>query len=419
MTYGRRFIALVVPVLVAGCSSDVTGTREPSDLSLQRSATAPEVSADLVARGFAAAMRDPAIRLAVRDAMRASPLTEHKLLLDDFLATPTGVALTAAAADRLRITTDAFADALSQLPAMDFYVPSQIGRRTWKGGSSVRVGYLLDKRGERARAFDHSGAATRLVQGMATPGSATFVLQAAERTARRIGAQASVPGNAIEDPNDGTIGGSIVEYLPNGTTRETQLADIYTLSPGATTATGAPRMLGSKPAATRMFVPGPARMNPLPCYPDCGGGGGGGAPPDTTFLWEVEVISVCDNAQCGETNEFEWHTYHSANSGSTWTNRLDLRIVGIPSTWAGYFGFIAIFKAPMASNEMLQSDVVETDGITPSDHFTPSPRWHSWGPTHMIVEGDERCTPATPRYNGESPDCAAFPWREVQQSMFW
>ena len=372
MTYGRHFAALVVPVLIAGCSSDVTGTRAPSDLSLHRGATAPEVSADLVARGFAAAMRDPAIRLAVRDAMRASPLTEHKLLLHEFVKTPTGVALVAAGADKLRISPDEFADALSQLPAMDFYVPSQTGRRTWKGGSSVRVGYLLDKRGERARAFDHSGAPTRLVQGMATPGSATFVLQAAERTARRIGPQASVPGDAIEDANDGTIGGSIVEYLPDGTTRETQLADIYALAPGAgaTTGTGAPRMLGSNAAATRMFVPGPARMNPLPCHPDCGSGGGGGAPPDTSWVWEVEVISVCDNGQCGETNEFEWHTYWSGNNGSTWQNRLDLRVVGVPHTWAGIFGFIAIFRSPNAANEKLQSDVVETDGITPSDHFT-------------------------------------------------
>src|SRR3954467_215935 len=88
---------LAVCVIVTGCSTDsVTGNPKSPSPSIQVAQTPQELSADLVARGFAAAMSDPSLRLAVRDAMRGSLLTEHKLGLQEFLQTPSGAALAAA-----------------------------------------------------------------------------------------------------------------------------------------------------------------------------------------------------------------------------------------------------------------------------------------------------------------------------------
>jgi hypothetical protein len=416
----RNLSALLTLCVVAvSCTSDnLTGVQTPRLASILIPQSPQELSADLVARGFAAAMSDPAIRIAVRDAMRASPLTEHKLGFQEFLHTPAGAALATAAAGKLSVTAAAFADAVSALPDMDFYIPDEVARKTWKGGADIRVGYLLNAAGETAPAYGPSGIVSRFIDGIGTPGKASFIIERAERKARRIGPQPSVPGDVIQDPNDGIIGGSIVEYLPDGTTRETDLADIYATGPVARPARSLAIDFGA-----RISVPPPRFLVPV-CDPDsrtCGGGGGGGgsgAPPDTTWLHEVEVIHVCDNANCGETNEFEWHTYYSSNSGSTWSNRLDVRLVGFPSTYDALVDYIALYKKLVSSNERLTSDVVETDGTSGDDHFTPSPIYNALEDVFMRPEGGYQCG-FWPRYQNAPEDCNAFPWSEVQQSFLW
>ena len=413
----RNLAALLTVSVVAACSSDkVTGVQTPGLASILVPQTPQELSADLVARGFAAAMSDASIRMAVRDAMRASPLTEHKLGLQEFLQTPTGAALAAAAAAKLGVTAAEFATAVSALPAMDFYIPDEVARKTWKAGADVRVGYLLDENGETAPAYDRAGIVSRFIDGLGTAGKASFLIERAERKGRRIAPQPLVPGDVIQDANDGIIGGSIVEYLPDGTTKETELADIYATGPVT-------RDLNSLTdlKTSRFSIPRPLFLV-ADCDPDAktcdGGGGGGGAPPDTSYLWDVEVIHVCDNGLCDQTNEFEWHTYYSSNSGSTWSDRLDIRIEGIPSTYEAIYGYIAIFKKPTYTNELLTTDVIETDDLSGTDHFTPSPIYNALEYYVMKPEGAYMCG-FYPRYHNAPEDCQQFPWSQVQQSFVW
>lgn len=68
------------------CSGD---SAAPTGLAVETGALSAEVdfrrASEDVARGIALAMGDAGVRAAVRDAMRESLVTEHKLLLQDFV----------------------------------------------------------------------------------------------------------------------------------------------------------------------------------------------------------------------------------------------------------------------------------------------------------------------------------------------
>jgi len=406
-------VLAMLAIAAAACTDYPTANSHPPSPSIAAPTSANELSADFVARAFALAMNDAAVRTAVRDAMRASEVTEHKLVLQDFVKTAAGEVVVAASAARAGVLPANIQEKIAGLPPLDFYLPSQAQRRAWNGEATTRVGYFLNHDASTARAYDLTGAIGALLDGRQSA-EATFVLQLAERKSRRISPQSRVPGMAIEDANDGTLSGSLIDHLPDGTARVTELADIVGLAP--------PSLSLSKsqvPGPRFIQIGGPRFF--VPCDPDCGGGTG--APPDTTFLEDVVVINVCDNFDCGEGNEFEWHTYFSNNNGSTWTDRHDLRVEGVPSDVNEVWHIPALFrKVHDPYNEMIQSDVVETDFSSPDDHFG-SPQWHQADDGYLKTEGEPRCNPTYYAPNGTPYDCAQPPyyyvWREVGQSMWW
>ena len=75
----------------------------------------------MIARVLALGMKKHSLRLSVRDAMRASLVTEHKLGFQDFVRTPTGKDLLIEGSSRLGITMDSVdrivAEVLPQWPA--------------------------------------------------------------------------------------------------------------------------------------------------------------------------------------------------------------------------------------------------------------------------------------------------------------
>jgi len=342
-------------------------------------------------------------------------LTEHKLVFQEFVATAAGKSLLSSGAKRLSVSTDSLERLVAQLQPLDFYAPLKAHRRSWKGEQSVRVGFLRHNGGAAMRAYDPDGQPDDVVAGAVQKGGATFVLEAAEPKSRRIHPQASVPGMAIQDENDGEVGGSIVEYRPDGSTKTTDLADYFADKSGPTVSRSL--ALSDLIARNETFIP--FARSVLPCD-DCTGGGGTGAPSDTTFLDVFVVIDVCDNLDCWEGNEFEWHTYFSTNNGTTWTNRTDTRLTGIASTSENQFMVPVLFKKIRSSNEKVQTDIVETDGWG-DDHFTPSPQWGYGEATKFISAGGSKC--GYPRPEGGYFDCydpyLPFPWREVNLDLTW
>lgn len=76
-------------VLLAACSGDPIGVQSvPTASQVRVLQSVDEAGAGVIARALALGMKKQSLRLGVRDAMRASPVTEHKLVFKDFAQTP-------------------------------------------------------------------------------------------------------------------------------------------------------------------------------------------------------------------------------------------------------------------------------------------------------------------------------------------
>ena len=171
-------------------------------------------------------MTTPKVRAAVRDAMRASPLTEHKLALREFVATAQGEVLLMAAANEVGIGIDDLRASVAKLPDLDFYVPAREQRLTWQGGDDYLVAVSLDAHApESGYRWDGRSVTLDLSRGV-LPEQVVLMLQTAELKSRRIYPQPNGPGLTIQNPEDGQIGGSFVFTDASGTTRTIQLADV-------------------------------------------------------------------------------------------------------------------------------------------------------------------------------------------------
>lgn len=336
--------------------------------------------------------------------MRASPLTEHKLVLQEFITTPAGELVLRASASQSGISADELRSMISSLPPLDFYMPGRTHRRAWRGEVQVGVAIVLDRNYGVVFTHESDGRVIgRALSSAPKEAGPRFLLHPAERKSRRISPQFIMGGQAIEDADDGQLSGSIVDYLKDGGVRVTDLADIYGLKPGFFEETGCDPETAIEPCANESV------------------GGGGTIAGDTTYLRDFVILGVCDYWDCGQGNEFEWHTYFSADSGATWTNRRDIRLEGIPSEYAATVNIPALLRKPRTLREMIITDVVETDWQF-DDHFDPSPTWIYSENGRLKTEGDLKCNPPYVNQYGDFT-CGVPPlnffWREVSQTMRW
>ena len=92
----RRGLMVGAALGLIACNGEQPNAPAPASTA----ASSIQQDADTLARLFALAMQDPSVRVGVRDALRASPFVEHKVSLQDLLATAAGRALIAGAAER-------------------------------------------------------------------------------------------------------------------------------------------------------------------------------------------------------------------------------------------------------------------------------------------------------------------------------
>ena len=144
------------------CSDSPYSPLSGGRASVQAPQSLDEARAELVTKAFAMAMQDASVRVSVRDAMRASRITEHKLILADFVRSDAGSALVTAAAAAFGVTNDSLVAVIAALPAMDFYVPSRDERRNWQGQSNISVGHALRADKSSFTAFDVTDVRQRL-----------------------------------------------------------------------------------------------------------------------------------------------------------------------------------------------------------------------------------------------------------------
>jgi hypothetical protein len=410
----RSALGVLALAAVTACSERPLPTAPSPDASTYAGvpASTPE---QLLARGLAQALGKPGVRLAVRDAMRASQVTEHKLVLQEFVGTPAGQALVDATATAMGTTVDAVLTTIRELPALDFYVPSRNSRRTWTGSANVALAIDLDTDLSRVTAFTPSGDPTVYDLAHPTaasnPGSVLFMLHRAEPKARRINPQSRRPDLVIQDENDGEESGVLEIHRPGAPVQRVEFADLAdgSLAPS--------------------FVLEPCET--------CGGGGGGGAPADTTFIRELNIRSVCDNDDCSQGNEFEFKASVFTTSD---VRRLYYKAshYGIPSSGTRY-NLVQMYDKLKSGDSHFTVDIIELDDGwgNDDDTFDPDPvvyfqhnSFHdSPIPTNKFFEaGDTRCAVA----NGADPDgypnywppCPAtipnnFYTRELRMAFKW
>lgn len=205
--------------MLAGCDiptagPDTVATEARPSFSL--SAQSAEAG-DEVARAFALALEDASVRARLRNAFRASPYIEHKLVLQEFVATRDGQFLLRAAAEAAGVSSGHLAGRIAAMPESDFYVPFIEHRVGWRGTAGVVVGFNVDVGDPTLRAYDASGNARELDSRDGVPQQIVLIMHPAEPKSPH-GYQGG-PGETIQDFSEPT-------YAITST--ETEECDPYT-----------------------------------------------------------------------------------------------------------------------------------------------------------------------------------------------
>lgn len=172
-----------VAILGTGCLADPAGpSLSASNGTLPSEAHVPgAVEADFVARALALAMNDLGIRVLVRDAMRGSAVTEHKLVLQEFAVSEAGRTVVDAAARAVGIPSDSLQRIIASIPPSDFYVPNAEHRMRWRGEGNAFVAAAFAHDLTNVTATRSDGSRRLLRPADRASVSVVFHLQPAER----------------------------------------------------------------------------------------------------------------------------------------------------------------------------------------------------------------------------------------------
>lgn len=205
MQIGKIAAAVTLLTLLAGCND----AENPLDVSSESIPGVPQFNsvqeaqivspvAQKLARALAMAMQDAQVRTAVRNAMRESPYVEHKLVLQEFVATESGRMLLSAAAKAVRAEVPVLERMITKLPSMDFYAPFSEHRLAWAGGPGIVVGATMDQDNPEFVAYGLDGAAAEYDARKGAPNHTVLILHPAEPKSERPDAGVAASGLTIE-----------------------------------------------------------------------------------------------------------------------------------------------------------------------------------------------------------------------------
>jgi hypothetical protein len=217
-TLAVTMIGLAVLTTVACSPDDVTKPAAPNGVAASRAGTAGGLAPGAeqhIARTLALALQDPAVRTQVRDAMRASLVDEHKLVLQKFVQSPSGKAMLEAAARKNGVSVRSIETQIAALPALDFYMPIRAHRQSWRGTDDVLVVATLDRKGPFV-GYTTAGEAVSIAGQKWDELDPLFMLHPAEPAGLRVHPQAAAPGMVIEDATDGQGSERITWYSVRG-----------------------------------------------------------------------------------------------------------------------------------------------------------------------------------------------------------
>lgn len=351
-----RLLAAGAALLAAACTPMDAPERVTAPVSAPSASAAPSSAreaADRVAHAFALALGRREARVLVRNAMRASPLTEHKLVLQDFLATPAGRTLLAAAARESGSTPEALLGAVAALPRMDFYAPFREHRLTWRGGDEVTVGATLHPDSVLLTAYRTDGTAVVLDSRRGVPALPLLVMHPAERSGPRVSPQPGTPGEVIQDPGDGEISGT-VEWT--GADGRVHVSPIGRLGTGRRTAGADAWSTTTMSACDPTAIDGcdPSEETSVP-----------GITADTTFL-DAFSVSYGDGWSGSMEVELYASYYPLGSSIAAATGKIRMENV---ARFVEYYPHkvMVLRKIPTGSGDRIRIRVVETDTFFDDD----------------------------------------------------
>lgn len=178
-----------------------------------------------VVKTLSGMLESGAARGVLHGALRESPFSEHKLVLQELFNTNRGRELLA----QIEVESDReqFTAALQHIPFMDLYLPFQSHRKVWASSTPIRVGYTTHPNNSFALVSLPSGGWQHVTSIAAENEGPLLLLHPAEPKHYRIDRGDSYAGPAIEAPLASAIGGAYVQKAADGSIISvTELADL-------------------------------------------------------------------------------------------------------------------------------------------------------------------------------------------------
>jgi hypothetical protein len=229
----KLLVSLGVALAAAGCDAfTAPGAINPA-AEAPAGANAAEAELRLVSKALATALNRQNVRVAVRDAMRDSPWDVHQISLREYLDSPAGGVLLAAAARAAGEAPAAFAARVRALPDLDFYVPSREQRKMWTGAGSVVLAAALDPEDGQVFGFGPDGRSVAEPLGAGGAGHTVMLLHPAESRGRRNQPQPAGVGGVIQTARDGEQAVRLRWIGADGTETELPVPEVAPTRSGA------------------------------------------------------------------------------------------------------------------------------------------------------------------------------------------
>ncbi len=152
--------------------------------------------------------------------MRDSRVTDHKLVLQEYLQSKKGGDLVTEVAAALGSTPAAVLALVGELPPMDLYVPFRAHRLAWKGSPNLIVAASFEPDAPFLTAYDMRGGANNLGLADGVPERTLIILHPAEPKGTRPASEPASSGEAIQDPLESgvtvTCGCELIPIDPGG-----------------------------------------------------------------------------------------------------------------------------------------------------------------------------------------------------------
>jgi hypothetical protein len=203
---GRVLAAVFAALSIAACADATRSVSAPPGPDVYSSLVSHGESQTRAAAGeiaylVARALADDDLRRRVKNALRDSPVHEHKLDLSAFLTAGTGADLVRGIESKTGKQRTYLLNRLRALPPLEFYMPVAAHRQSWKGEANVIVATAPDEK-SAPLGFDLSGQPIALTN-QAPPNRPVLVIVPQETDFTRIPTSAELARRG--DPSRETI----------------------------------------------------------------------------------------------------------------------------------------------------------------------------------------------------------------------